>query len=343
MEQTVVSLCYHATAIDTHTTDACGSPDGVAREKVVILGSTQEAYDTELHNHLVDHLLCLLLGDNTVLEVALDVDIQESRDTTDRHSCTVLVLNGTEVTEVGPLDSLTSVGSGLGYVETVRSTHLLELLQCIDLVGDFLTATYDLLGELLDVDTLVETLLLLDKVCCTIESYTTIVTDDTATTISVGQTCDDVSVTCSLDIIVVGSEHTLVVSLAILGEDSLGSGIQLIAISLQRRLYHTDTTLGEDTTLQRSIGLKTNDNLALLVNISCAIGAYALRQLCLGIINALLALHLEHLRKDVPKLLCLLTGASQETLVAIVWLVVVLDEVTNINLVLPRCSLKIIL
>ena len=295
MEQTVVGLCNHATAVNAHTAYAGSCPDGVAGEQVVVLGSTQEAHDTEFHHHLVDHLLSLLLGDDTVLEVALDVDVKECRDTADRHGSTVLVLNGTQITEVGPLDSLASVGGGLCNVETVRSTHLLELLQGVDLVSNLLAATNYLLGELLDVNALVETLLLLNQVCCTIEGDTAVVTDDTATAIGIGQTGDDVRVTGSLDVIVVGGKHTLVVSLAVLGEDCLGGRIQLVAISLQRSLNHADTALGEDTALEGSIGLQTNDNLAFLVNISGTVCAHALGQLCLGIVNALLAFYLKHL------------------------------------------------
>ena len=99
---------------------------------------------------------------------------------------------------------------------------MLELLQGVDLVGNLLAATNNLFCELVDVDTLVEALLLLNQVSSTIEGDTTIVTNDTATTISIGQTCDDVCMTGSLDIIVVGRENTLVMGLAILGVDFLG-------------------------------------------------------------------------------------------------------------------------
>ena len=203
MQQTEVGLGNHVTSVNTHTTYAGSSPDGVTTEEVVVLGSTQEANDTQLHNQLVDHLLSLSLSDKTLLQVALDKDIKESTNTTEAHGSTVLVLNSSQVTEVGPLDSLASVGSGLAYIEAVVSTHALELLQGIDLICNLLTATYNLLSELVDIDTLVEALLLLNQVSSTIEGDTTVVTDDTTTTVGIGQTSDNVSVTSSLDIIIV--------------------------------------------------------------------------------------------------------------------------------------------
>ena len=63
--------------------------------------------------------------------------------------------------------------------------------------------TYNLLGKLLDVNTLEVALLLLNKISCTVESNTTIVADDTATAVSVRQTGNDVGMACSLDVVVV--------------------------------------------------------------------------------------------------------------------------------------------
>ena len=88
----------------------------------------------------------------------------------------------------------------------------------------------DFLSKLLDVDTLEVALLLLDKVCCTVKSYTTVVADDTATTVCVGQTSDDMSMACSLNIIVICREHALIVCLAIFCKDSLCCRIKIVAV-----------------------------------------------------------------------------------------------------------------
>ena len=156
--------------------------------------------------------------------------------------------------------------------------------------------TYNLLGKFLNIDTLKVTLLLLYKVGCTVKSNTTIVADDTATSVCVWQTCNDMGMTCSLYVIVISREYTLVVGLAILSKDSLCSRVKLVAIRLQSLLYHTYTTLREYATLQWLIGLQTYNNLTILVYISSSISIDALRHLSLGIIYTLLALHLKHLR-----------------------------------------------
>ena len=119
--------------------------------------------------------------------------------------------------------------------------------------------------------------------------------DDASATVCVGQTCDDMSMASSLDVVVVGREHALVVSLAIFCKDSLCHWVKLVTIRLESLLNHTNATLGENTTLQRSVGLQTNNHLAVLINISSPIGVDALRQLGLSVVNTLLTLHLEHL------------------------------------------------
>ena len=180
-----------------------------------------------------------------------------------------------------------------------------------------------------------ETLLFLDQISSTIKSDTTIVTDDTPTSIRIRQTSDNVSMTSSLDVIIVSSKHTLIVSLTILSINLLSPRVQLIAISLQRSLHHTNTTLREDTTLQRSISLHTHDDLIFLVDITRSISINTLRQSRLNIINTLLALYLKHLRELIPQLLRLLRCRREKTLITIIGLIVVLNKITHINLMLP--------
>ena len=203
MEEAIVCLRNHRASVDAHTADRSSSPDRVAREEVVIFRCAEEAYDAELHHHLVDEFLCLALCERAVLEVALDEDVEERTYTTERHGSSVLVLNGTEITEVSPLYSLLGVACGLCNVKAVRSTHSLKLLQSLYLLRNFLAMTNYLFCKLLYVDALEVALLLLDEVSSSVECHTTIVADDASTSVSVRQTGDNVGMTCSLDIIVV--------------------------------------------------------------------------------------------------------------------------------------------
>lgn len=120
------------------------------------------------------------------------------------------------------------------------------------------------------------------------------------------------AVACITNILGIGREHTLVVCLAVLGVNLLGLGIQFVAISLESRLHHADTALGEDSALERSVGLQTYNHLILLTYIASAIGGECLGQTSLSVINALLALYLEHLAQLVPQAQCALGGRSQE-------------------------------
>ena len=194
---------------------------------------------------------------------------------------------------------------------------------------------HNLLGELLYIDALEIALLLLDEVGRAVEGHAAVVANDASAAVGVGQACDDVCVAGGLDVIVIGREHTLVVGLAVLGEDGLGGGVELIAIGLQRFLYHADASLGEDSALQRLVGLKADHHLAVLVDISGSVGVDALGQLGLGVVDSLLALHLKKGRQHGPQFLGFLRGTRQKTLVACIRLIVGLDEVSYINLVLP--------
>ncbi len=113
VEEAIVGLCNHRASVDAHTSDRGCCPDGIAREQVVILGCAQEAHNAQLHDHLVNKLLRLLLCERAVLQVALNEDVKERAHTAQRHGGTILVLNRTKVAKIGPLHSLTRVGGGL--------------------------------------------------------------------------------------------------------------------------------------------------------------------------------------------------------------------------------------
>ncbi len=113
VEETEVVLRHHVTAVLTDTCHLECCPYGVTREELVVGRNTSELHHTELHHEMVDELLGILLGEGALVEIALDIDIEECRDTAYRHGCTVLCLHGTEVTEVEPLHSLACVRSRL--------------------------------------------------------------------------------------------------------------------------------------------------------------------------------------------------------------------------------------
>ena len=169
-----------------------GCPVRVAGEDLVIIDGAQEADDAQLENQGVDDFLGVFLGDDASGEVALEVAIEEGGQAADGHCGAILGLNGCQVAEVGPLYCLVSGLSRLGDVEAVGLSHLLELLQGLDLLGVLLAEACPVLREASICDGIAGSLLFLDQVIHTIKGYAAVVTDDAATAVCIRQAGDDV-------------------------------------------------------------------------------------------------------------------------------------------------------
>ena len=261
---------------------------------------------------MVNELLSLHLGELAFADVILDEDIQEGGDTTNGHGCSVLILDSSEISKVNKLHCFASILGRLGHIETISLTHLHEILESLNLLSNLLAATDDIVAHLGDIQSVHIALLLLDEVVHTIKGYTTIVADDTTTTIGVGQSGDDMAMTCIANLLGISREDTLIVGLAILGIYLLGLGIEFVAIGIKSSLHHADTTLGEDAALEGCIGLKSYDDFVFLIYIACSVRGECLRQTGLGIIDTLLTLYLEHLTQLVPQAKCALCGWRQK-------------------------------
>ena len=81
-------------------------PDGVAGEQLVVRRESRECCHTELHNHVVDKLLSLLLCQDALLHISLDIDVKECGNTSHAHCSSVLCLDRCTVSEVPPLNRL---------------------------------------------------------------------------------------------------------------------------------------------------------------------------------------------------------------------------------------------
>ena len=183
-------------------------------------------------------------------------------------------------------------------------------------------------------------MLVCDEVVYTIESNTAIVTDDATTTVSIGQTGDDVAVAATTDVGSVSREHTFVVGLTILGEDFLSPRIEFVAISVECIFYHAHTTLGEDTALERSIRLKTYYDLFVFVDVASTISGDTLGKTGFNVVEAFLAFHFEHFAQFVPKGERVVSGGGEEAVIAFIGSVVELDEVANIDFAFPDVTFE---
>ena len=188
VQETEVVLGDHRAAILAHTADFEGGPHRVAAEELVVRFDTCELDHAELHDHVVHEFLGFAFSERAVLEVTFDIDVEEGRNAADAHGGTVLRLDGREVAEVEPLEGFAGVRCRLRNVETVASSHHLHSLEGLDLFGDFFAQANHVVGHGAVTHVGEVVLLLLDDVVDTVKGYTTVVTHDTATTVSVRKT-----------------------------------------------------------------------------------------------------------------------------------------------------------
>ena len=278
VQEAVVGLGHEAAAVLAQAGDLEGGPDGVAREERLVGRDAGELDHAELEDQVVDELLGLGLVDLAGLEVTLDVDVQERGDAADGHGGAVLGLDGAEVAEVQPLDGLLRVGRGLRDVVAVDLGHLLEALQGVDLVGDLLALADDGVGHGAVAAVEKVGLLACDQAVDAVEGDSTVVADDAAAAVGVGQAGDDVGVAGGAHLGGVRVEDALVVGLVVLVEDLVVLVVDVEAVVLGGLLRHLDAAVGHEGTLQRLVGLQADDLLevlGVLTDVAGAIGGQA--------------------------------------------------------------------
>ena len=121
-------------------------------------------------------------------------------------------------------------------------------------------------------------------------------------------------------------------------------GVDLIAVLGSSLHGDADTAVDVQSALERLIGLKTNDGLALGVSgVDVASGVAHDTRNGLGVHiedTALLALLKQQVENLAPQLLGTLGRAGEERLVALVGGVVLLDKVADVNLVQPIAAFE---
>ena len=331
---------HQSTAVNAHTADGFRCPNRVAGEQFIVFRGTQEANHTQFHDQVVNHFLRVLLGDFTRLQVTFDVDIQEAGGTTEGHCRAVLRFHGSQVTEVGPLDSFLSGGCRTGDVVAIFSRHLFDLAQRTVLFSNFFTQTdgrfqifaafqFRLqrveLGEFVfhqEVDT--------------VQRNATVVTDDTTTAVSIRQTGQYAGFTAAQDVRSIDVENALVVSFTVLGEDFFQHRVQFAIVRFAGTFNHFNTTKRDDRTFQRRFGLQTNDFFQTFLDIACVVRGDGGSQGSVKINRRVSAVFLFYtFHYGVPQLGGRFSRASQEGFVAFIWGVVFLNKVTDVDFILP--------
>ena len=95
------------------------------------------AYPAEFDNELVDQFLGKCFIDFTVCQVIFNKDVEERRNVTQRHSCTVLFFYSGQISHVHPLYSFLCGSSRATKIESVIFAHYLNIFQSLDLLCHF--------------------------------------------------------------------------------------------------------------------------------------------------------------------------------------------------------------
>ena len=255
VQEAVAVLGDHAAAVHADAAHLQRRPHGVAGEQLVVAGDAGKLDHAELHDHVVDELLCLTFGQDALVQIALDINVKEGGDAAHAHGGAVLGLDGGQIAEVQPLAGLLGVLGGLGDVVAVGLGHLLHALQGADLAGDLLAQTDDIVGHGAVAAVGKILLLELDQGIDAVQGNAAVVTHDAAAAVGVRQTGDDVGVACLLHLGGVGVEHGLIVGAGVVGKDLMQLGRGLVAVGGAGLLCHLDAAVGHKGALEGLVGL----------------------------------------------------------------------------------------
>ena len=226
------------------------------------------AHHAELDDELVDELLSKAFVDEAVLKVVLDVDVEERRHVAQRHGGPVLLLDRGKVGHVDPLHGLLCRIGRAGEVEPVIFAHHFDVFQGSDLFGHLFAQADAVLGHGAGEVAQVVGLGLNDAVDA-VEGQATVVADDAAAGIVVGQARQEAQRAEFAYFFGIDVEHAVVVGLTVVGEDFLYLGVELYAVLGAGFLNDAYAAEGLDGTFQQHVGLQAHDELVLAVDVAC--------------------------------------------------------------------------
>ena len=296
---------------------------------------------------MVYKLLSFFFSKCTVLQISLNIDIKEGRNTSNTHCCTVLSFDCCQISEIQPLESFSCILCRLGNVIAVSFCHNLHTLQCTDLVCNFFTKLEIIASHTLTVAGCKIFFLSFDQSINSIQSHTSVIAYNTSTSVSIRKTCQDLVMTCKLHLWCVDIKYSLIVSLEfIVIENIFDLVTYVIAIGFACLFCHFNSAVWHKSTFQRFVCLKTNNLLqilCLLINISRSVSSQRSNNLCLHIQDtALCTLLFLKCLQLIPELIGSFCRFFKEGSISFIWSVVHTDKVTNINFLLPTVALKAI-
>ena len=142
----------------------------------------------------------------------------------------------------------------------------------------------------------------------------------------------------------IGIKDSLVMSLVILIENLVELRVDLVTVGLCRFLRHLDAAVWHECPLQRLVCLKTDNLLQIfhgLIDVARAVSRQTCDNLRLALKDAAsFAFLLLKLLELSPELVGRLRRSLEEAFVPVVRCVVVLDELTDIDIIGPFASLE---
>ena len=341
MQDAVVGLRDHAASITAHSGEVDCRPYGIAAEKLVVTRNASKLHHAELHNEVVDKLLRLRFRKDSALDVALDVDVEERGDATDRHRRAVLRFDCCKIAEIRPLNRFARILSRTGNVVSVADRHLLHRLERTYLRRHLLASADNVLRHGTRTDHRKIMFLGGDKTINAVKRNTTVIADDASASIGVGKSGNDLVLAGDSHFRSVGIENTLIVSLMVFCEDAMKLRVRRVAIGFEGILRHLDTAIRHECTLQGLIGLESNNLFKILVEIAGRVGCYRRDHIRIHIENAALCafLLLECLQL-APKGLRSGSGISKKLGAILVRSVVQTHKNSGIDILLPLSTGK---
>ncbi|CCZ35846.1 uncharacterized protein BN747_01032 [Firmicutes bacterium CAG:646] len=267
MQITERHLCYHRTSVDTHTSDRLRYPGRISGEQRIVFRCSCKFYQTQLHNEVIDKLLNLFLCKGSVLQVTLCINIQESRSTSQRHRCSVLLLDCCQISKIQPLNRFLYVRCRFGNIKSVNLSQLFQFFQSLDLLRQLfsLTGYIRIHNNSCAVFLL---LLVLDQTIHSVQRYSSVIADDTSATISIRQTSDDMTGTAGSHLRCICVKHTFIVSLSMFCKEFHNLRIYMISVIFAGFHCHTDTAVRLQGTFERLICLKSDNRFFVFIQIS---------------------------------------------------------------------------
>lgn len=170
----------------------------------------------------------------------------------------------------------------------------------------------------------------------TVQGNATVIADDAATAVSVGQTGQHARFTTAQDIGGVNIENALVMGFTVVGEDFLQARIQLAVICFAGAFHHFDAAERNDGAFKRCIGLQADDLFQFFIDIAGVMGGNGGGDIGIKIDRRMGAvLDFDPFHHFFPQRRRGGAGARQESFVAFIGSVVFLDEVTHVDFFLP--------